>query len=69
MPAQAPHYLSFMLRCWWEPSQTSSQPMIWRFSLEDVETSERFGFPDIEALIVFLQTQIAPTSPPTEADI
>ncbi len=60
MPTQAPRYRSFLLRCWEEPSQTPpDHQAIWRFSLEDVETGERRGFRDLEALVVFLLTEIA----------
>ena len=60
MPAQAPLYLSFMLRCWQEQSQTPGQPVVWRFSLEDVETGERLGFANLQILTVFLQEQTGP---------
>ena len=69
MPTQTPHYRSFLLRCWEEPSQTSHSPMIWRFSLEDVETGERRGFRDLDALVIFMQTQIARSPPDGSPDV
>ena len=68
MPTQTPHYRSFLLRCWEEPSQTPHPAVIWRFSLEDVETGKRHGFRDLEALVIFLQTQIARSPPDGESD-
>jgi hypothetical protein len=69
MPTQAPRYRSFLLRCWEEPSQTPDQQAIWRFSLEDVETSERRGFRDLEALVVFMLTQIARSPTDGRSDV
>jgi hypothetical protein len=48
-PIKSPLYRAQLLRMWVErPSQRSP---IWRFSLEDVETKERNGFADLDALI------------------
>ncbi len=69
MPTQTPRYRSFLMRCWEERSQIPDQPVIWRFSLEDVETGERLGFRDLEALVVFIQTQIARSPPDGGSDV
>jgi hypothetical protein len=68
LPAQASRYLSFLLRCWEDHAQAPNQPVIWRFSLEDVTTGERRGFRDLEALVVFLHTQTSDSQPDTETD-
>ncbi len=69
MPAQASRYMSFLLRCWEEHTQAPDHPVIWRFSLENVTTGERRGFRDLEALVVFLQTQTLDSQPDTETDV
>lgn len=47
-----PPYRSILLRMWIEPS--SYRPSVWRFSVEDVETSKRCGFADLDHLISHL---------------
>jgi len=39
-------------------SQYPDRPTTWRFSLEDAETGQRHGFPDLEALVAFLETEM-----------
>lgn len=52
-----------MLRIWEERTQRLNQPPEWRFSLEDPETGKRRGFADIQALINFLQAELASSRP------
>jgi hypothetical protein len=39
-------------------SQHPDRPATWRFSLEDSQTREKCAFPDLEALMTFLQTEL-----------
>jgi len=65
-PAQPLRYLSYLLRYWEEREPKPGQPAMWRFSLEDVETGERRGFANLEALVAFLQAKMAPEPPEAE---
>jgi thiosulfate/3-mercaptopyruvate sulfurtransferase len=49
-------YRAQLLRMWLDPS--TQRPGRWRFSLEDVETGVRVGFADLEALILYLLSQM-----------
>ncbi len=69
MRTQTPRYWSYLMRCWEEPSQTPDQPVLWRFSLEDVETGQRRGFHDLEALVAFLYSQTSQARPDSEPDV
>lgn len=51
MKPSATEYHAWLLRMWRE---TPYAP--WRIALEDVSSSERKGFADLEALLAFLQT-------------
>jgi len=53
-----PRYQAYVLRCWEMRSQHHDRPATWRFSLEDAQTREKRVFPDLEALVVFLQTEL-----------
>jgi hypothetical protein len=44
-----------VLRFW----QEHDPPDTWRFSLEDVQTGERRGFANLDALVAFLRAAIA----------
>jgi hypothetical protein len=57
-----PGYRSYVLRFWQE---RSDQPTltVWRFSLEDPSTDERYGFPDLQALIEWLRAEMAKEQP------
>jgi hypothetical protein len=44
-----------LLRFWEERSE---QPAVWRFSLEDPQTTRRYGFANLEALVDWLRAQI-----------
>jgi hypothetical protein len=60
MATQRPAHLSYLLRLWQTPGG-ANEP--WRVSLENPLTGERRGFPDLEAALVFLRTQIVGASP------
>jgi hypothetical protein len=49
-----PHYHSYLLRFWEERGETDTA-RIWRFMLQDPQTEERYGFADLDALVVWIQ--------------
>ncbi|MEI8164780.1 MAG: hypothetical protein WCG26_00310 [Chloroflexales bacterium] len=53
-----PQYRVYLLRCWQERSQKERSRSSWRFALEDPETRQRHGFPDLNSLTTFLQASI-----------
>jgi hypothetical protein len=48
-------YRAFLLRCWEVRDQRPVQAGAWRFRLQDVQTGEKRGFADLEALVAFLR--------------
>ena len=48
-PPKSLCYQAQLLRMWVE--RPPHRPPVWRFSLEDVETKQRSGFSDLDALI------------------
>ena len=54
----APRYQSYLLRCWEVRSQQPDRPAAWRFSLQDPRTEQKHAFPDLEALVIFLQAEL-----------
>jgi hypothetical protein len=65
MTKQEKPYLSYLLRLWSVQNQTHST---WRCSLENVQTGERHGFANLDALCVFLGEQIDPALEGCRAD-
>ncbi len=57
-------YGAHLLRFWQERGEAAGQPVTWRFSLENVHTSERKGFADLEALLAHLKADFATNEPP-----
>ena len=55
----SPRYCAYLLRCWETPGQRPARPTTWRFSVEDIHTGERRGFASVQALIDFLETELA----------
>lgn len=55
-PGSAPTYCAYVLRCWHE-STDDAGARGWRFGLEDVHTSARYGFASFAALMSFLHDQ------------
>ncbi len=53
-----PRYHSFLLRFWEERSEEQALT-IWRFSLEDPLTDQRYGFASLQALTDWIQVQLA----------
>ena len=53
-----PHYRAYMLRLWDEQTRPDL-PGDWRFSLEDARSGYRLGFSSLEAMIDYLQNEIA----------
>lgn len=51
MNPNATEYHAWLLRMWRESPYTP-----WRIALENVSTSERKGFADLETLLAYLQT-------------
>ena len=60
MSTEPGRYLAYMLRLW--QIDDEGEP-IWRASLESPHTGERRGFPNLEALVVFLVEQTGNQSP------
>jgi hypothetical protein len=58
VPNRQPRYQAYMLRLWETRSARSDRPSTWRFSLEDVETRQKFSFPDMRALVAFLRARM-----------
>ena len=56
---RSPRYCAYLLRCWETRGQRPTRPTTWRFSVEDIHTGERRGFASVQALIAFLETELA----------
>jgi hypothetical protein len=54
-----PQYRSYLLRCTQTHSTDPTLSVLWRFSLQDPETHERFYFPHLAALVAFLQDELS----------
>ncbi len=52
-----PGYHSYLLR-FWEERSDESDVAVWRFSLEDPLTDQRYGFASLEALTEWLVTKM-----------
>ena len=52
-------YRAYLVRFW---DAGSPGAPLWRVSVQDVQTGERRGFPDLASLVAFLSEQIAPAS-------
>lgn len=55
MNDKVPKHHSYLLRMWEENSQIESP---WRIVLVDPHTGERWGFSDLQRLLVFLQAEM-----------
>ncbi|MCL5998488.1 MAG: hypothetical protein M1546_20900 [Chloroflexi bacterium] len=51
-------YLAYMLRLW----QVDGESPVWRASLEDARTGERYGFGNLDLLFQFLTEQVGRSS-------
>ena len=54
-----PRYRSYLLRMWEARGERPKEPPTWRFRLQDVRTGALRAFPDLEALVAFLQAEMA----------
>ena len=54
MTKEQPDYLSYLLRLW---QVRGEEEVVWRASLESVETRERTGFAGLDELFDFLREQ------------
>ncbi len=52
-----PGYHSYLLR-FWEERSDELPVAVWRFSLEDPLTDQRYGFASLEALMDFVKTKM-----------
>ena len=50
-----PRYRAYLLRFWEERGQQGDLSPVWRFSLEDPYTGERYGFANLEEMVTFLR--------------
>jgi hypothetical protein len=53
-----PRYHSFLFTFWEERSQYPDASVIWRFSLTDSRTGQRYGFVSLEEMMIFLEKEI-----------
>ncbi len=58
-----PPLRAYMLRFWKVGSLDPQRPPTWRFSLEDPHTGDKVGFADLDAMVAFLQAEIASDAP------
>jgi hypothetical protein len=59
MPPKKLRYRSYVVSGWQEHSVHAGQEiMVWRFSLQNPRTNQRRGFPNIESLLIALQTEL-----------
>jgi hypothetical protein len=63
--------LVYLLQCWQERPATSTEPAVWRFAVEKIAKPQRppQGCASLEALIAFLQAELAgeaPAEPPAD---
>jgi hypothetical protein len=54
-----PRYGAYLLRYWEVRSDRPGRPSSWQFSLEEAGTGERHGFRDLEALVAYLERELA----------
>ena len=52
-----PRYHSYVLTFWEERSHDPDASVVWRFSLKDPHTNQRRGFPGLQEMVAFLQTE------------
>jgi hypothetical protein len=48
-----------MLRCRETSTSGAGPGRLWRFSLEDARTGDKYAFADLHTLVVFLEAQLA----------
>ncbi len=55
LTSKPPYYHSYLLRFW---EERGHQPSVWRFSLEDPQTDQRYGFASLDALVHWLKAEL-----------
>ena len=58
MTTDSPLRFIHLLTMWRERPARPGQPAVWRFSLEDIQTRQRHGFADLDALVAFLRARM-----------
>jgi hypothetical protein len=48
----------YLLTIWQERLASSEHAAVWRFSLEDARSGERWGFANLEQILAFLEKQM-----------
>lgn len=48
----------YLLTIWHERSTLSGRAAVWRFSLEDARSGERWGFANLEQILAFLEKRM-----------
>jgi hypothetical protein len=48
----------YLLTIWQERPASSEHAAVWRFSLEDARSGERWGFANLEQILAFLEKQM-----------
>jgi hypothetical protein len=48
----------YLLTIWQERSASSEHAAVWRFSLEDARSGERWGFANLEQILAFLEKRM-----------
>ena len=57
-----PQYHTFVLRIWQERG-SAGETAVWRYSLHNVDESERIGFNSLEELTIYLQSLLNLSNP------
>ncbi len=70
MAEQRPQWLSgesFLVRIWWETSNMSGEPLVWRGRVEHVASGRAIYFDDFAELLAFIENRVGSSSLPTAA--
>jgi hypothetical protein len=54
-------YQVYLLRLWRERPASFECPPVWRYSVEDIRTRQRYGFGSLEELMAFFRTRSVST--------
>jgi hypothetical protein len=57
-------YHVYVLRLWCEPDDSAAPLALWRFVLDEPQTSQQRGFADFGALVTFLEGELQRPAPP-----
>ncbi len=67
LQGRPPGYRSYVLRFWQERSEELPH-VVWRYSLEDPLTDQRYGFPDLDTLTAWLKSEMAKEQNPKSGE-